>query len=194
MKGGSIWRRRLGTWAWPLGFLALNLTLFFGDRLVLGVRLLALESMLDSREKRLAEVQAEDARTRDLLDRAQGTRNDLEALYRDRLGPKRARLTSVLAHVKDLAARAGLDPERFTYPQQTLEDQQLQKLSFVFSVRGDFTSLRQFVTLLETSDEFLTLEQIGVSDSDDSSGASLDVRLTLSTMFAADAESAETAS
>ncbi len=184
MRGRSIWRRRLLTWLLPASFVLLNLLLFFGNRLVLGVRLLALESELAARQERHAELGAELAHRQDLLTRAEAARQDLETLYQDRLASKRERLTLVLAHVRELARRAGLDPESFTYPEATLEDQGLEKLSFVFSVEGDFSSLRQFVSLIEATDEFLTLEQISVSEASGATANRLAVQLTLSTLFA----------
>lgn len=183
MRGGSIWRRKAIVWALPLGFLLLNLSLFFGNRLVLGVRLIALESDLASRETRREALIAERDRKVDLLRRAGAAGEDLRVLYTERLAPKRERLTSVLAHVRELARRAGLEPESITYPETTLAEQGLEKLSFVFSVQGDFRSLRQFVSLLEASDEFLALEQIGVSEASGATASNLQVRLTISTMF-----------
>lgn len=189
MRGGSIWRQRVATWGWPLGFLLLNLALLFGNQLVLGVRLLALENQLETRQSRRADLESENQRLSDLLERALGARSDLDSLYQDRLASKRERLTSVLAHVKDLATRAGLEPESLTYPETALEEQGLEKLAFAFSVDGDYPSLRRFVSLLEATDEFLALEQIGVSEASDASGGRLSIRLTLTTLFALESTS-----
>lgn len=183
MRGKSIWHRRLLTWLLPASFVLVNLLLFFGNRLVLGVRLVALESELEARQERHAELGAELARKQDLLTRADAARQDLDTLYQDRLASKRERLTSVLAHVRELARRAGLDPDSFSYPETTLEDQGLEELSFVFSVEGDFSSLRQFVSLIEATDEFLTLEQISVSEASGVTANRLQIQLTLSTLF-----------
>lgn len=184
MRGGSIWRRKAWVWAVPLGFLALNLALFFGNRLVLGVRLIALEAELESRQEQLAVARAERDHKVDLLERARFAREDLDTLYADRLASKRQRLTAVLAHVKDLANRAGLDLPTISYPETVLEEQGLEKLAFVFAVEGDFASLRRFVSLLEASDEFLALEQIAVNESSEAVGARLNIRMTLTTLFA----------
>lgn len=186
MRGGSIWRQRATTWGVPLAFLLVNLALLFGNQLVLGVRLLALEKQLETRETRRAELEQENRRLGDLVQRALGTRADLDGLYQDRLASKRERLTSVLAHVKDLASRAGLEPDSLSYPETVLEEQGLEKLAFVFAVEGDYPSLRRFMSLLEATDEFLVLEQISVSEAGDISGGRLSVRLTLTTLFALD--------
>jgi Tfp pilus assembly protein PilO len=186
MRGGSIWRQRATTWGVPLGFLLVNLALLFGNQLVLGVRLLALENQLETRETRRAELEQEYQRLGDLVQRALAARADLDGLYQDRLASKRERLTSVLAHVKDLASRAGLEPDSLSYPETVLEEQGLEKLAFVFAVEGDYPSLRRFMSLLEATDEFLVLEQIGVSEAGDMSGGRLSVRLTLTTLFALD--------
>lgn len=183
MRGRSIWHRRLLTWLLPAAFVLVNLLLFFGNRLVLGVRLVALESELEARQTRHAELVGELAHKRDLQTRAQAAQRDLDSLYHERLASKRERLTAVLAHVRELARRAGLDPASFSYPQTTLEDQGLEELSFVFSVEGDFGSLRQFVSLIEATDEFLTLEQISVSEASGATPNRLQIQLTLSTLF-----------
>ena len=109
------------------------------------------------------------------------TRRAVDELYSERLSTESARLTRIITEVKDLASRSGLAPRQISYPTQPIEDYGLRQRSFVFQVDGSYADLRKFINLLELSDSFLTLEQVGLSDS---SGGQLSIQLRLSTLFA----------
>jgi hypothetical protein len=115
-----------------------------------------------------------------------GTRQAVASFYQDRLSTESARLTRIIAEVKELASRAGLSPSQITYPSEPLEDYGLRRRGFVFQVDGTYADLRKLVNLLELSDSFLTLEKVDLSGAD---GGRLRIQLRLSTLFAADGSS-----
>jgi Tfp pilus assembly protein PilO len=122
------------------------------------------------------------------LTRVKANRQHVDEFYGQRLSTESQRLTKVIAEVKDLARRCGLEPQAISYPEQPIEDSGLRKRSFVFGVEGTYADLRKLVNLLELSDSFLTLERVNLSGSGDRA-ARLRIELTLSTLF----ETAETA-
>jgi hypothetical protein len=128
------------------------------------------------------------------LERARVERRELEAarqrvslnqaaireFYDERLSTERRRLTRLIGEFKGLAARAGLRPDAISYPKTEIERYSLTKKGIVFNVKGTYEGLRRFLNFLDLSDDFVTLEQIGVSANE---GAQLDLSLTLSALF-----------
>jgi len=103
----------------------------------------------------------------------------LERLDRELFSTERSRFTDTVRELKNLSERAGLIPGTITYPRETLEEFELTRRSFVFSVEGSYAQLRTFLNLAELSTAFLVVEQISVSESP----RGLGIRLRLSTLY-----------
>jgi hypothetical protein len=179
----SRWRTFTGVralaWVVPLLLVAANLfwlTAFgSGSR----VRLRELDRRLEAAQRRGADV-AKRLETRERLwIEATENRDRIGAIYAQRFATERSRFTEQVRELKSLAERAGLDPASFAYPEDQLSSYGLVRRSFVFSVNGSYAALRNFLHLLELTDSFLIVEQVGVSES----RGGLAVKLRLSTYF-----------
>lgn len=179
----SRWRTFTGVrslaWVVPLLLVAANLfwlTAFgSGSR----VRLRELDRRLEVAKRRGADV-AKRLETRERLwIEATENRDRIAAIYAQRFATERSRFTEQVRELKSLAERAGLDPASFAYPEDQLSSYGLVRRSFVFSVNGSYSALRNFLHLLELTDSFLVVEQVGVSES----RGGLAVKLRLSTYF-----------
>ena len=177
----ALWRRRAALWSIPLLLVAVNvvwLTLFeSGFR----VRSAALDSALGRARTESAEVGARRAALERLWTAAADHRERVERLYVEGFSTERARLTETIRLVKDLASRAGLEPQSIGYPEDTLAEFGLVRRSFVFSVEGSYSDLRTFLHLLELTPVFVAVNQIEVADA--SKGRGLAIALRLSTFF-----------
>ena len=87
-----------------------------------------------------------------------------------------------------MARTSGVRTSGFRYPDEALEEFELIRRSLVFSVEGSYQQLRRFIDSLERSDQFLILEEIGVSDSGGDS-SDIRVRMNVSTLFLGAADS-----
>ncbi len=174
---------RLRPWLWglALAFFLLNLALFSTYRIVYAGQVVSLRQRLEHREAELRDLQAKAAELDKLVESARSTRDTLGDLYTHRLASERIRFTKVAAEVRELARRSGLEPNSMSYPTEEIEDYGLVKRLFTFSVTGSYVELRRFINLLEVTPTFITLEQVGLSGE---KGADLQIRLTLSTLFA----------
>ncbi|HEY4561691.1 MAG TPA: hypothetical protein VIJ36_01865 [Thermoanaerobaculia bacterium] len=185
---GEIWRQRLWIWVPALLFFLVNVGAFAVYKLGYAGRI----GSLDDRLKELAQ------QSKDLTDKSQQAKTmielvrtneaQVEQLYVERLSTRSQRLTSVTAEVKKLAREAGLVPKSISYPEEEIQQYNLIKHSFVFSVEGTYDELRKFISLLETSHSFLTIDQATVGNNLE--GRELRIDLTLSTLFANDADMA----
>jgi Tfp pilus assembly protein PilO len=181
----GIWRRGLLLWLPALLFFVANLV-------ALGVYQARFAGRTEVSEEELAAAQQElevlGERRQQIEQRLVGidtTRQQVEDFYSERLAPESVRLTRVIAEVKDLASRSGLQPRSISYPQQVIEDYGLRQRSLVFRVEGSYADLRKLVNLLEISESFLTLEQVSLSGR---GGAGLSIQLRVSTLFAIDGQ------
>lgn len=180
---GQPWRRRLAYWLPALlFFLATLVALLIYPLRFAGRTEVTQEELADARQE-LAALEAESSRVKSRAADFDLTGTEVESFYTDRLAAESARLTRIIAEVKELASRSGLEPQQISYPSEVLEDYGLRRRGFVFAVEGSYAELRTFINLLELSGSFLTLEQITLSND---SSTSLQIQLRLSTLFATD--------
>jgi uncharacterized protein YfcZ (UPF0381/DUF406 family) len=188
----EIWRSRLWVWVPAALFLLANIGAFSIYRLGYSGRIAALEATLEGERKNLETERRLASELGVLVERARSSRIGMERLYQERFSTRKARLTEVTAEVKQLAKKAGLDPQAISYPEERIEDYGLIRRSFIFSVQGDYLALRRLLNLLELSDSFLTLEEVKLSEGG-GGGSELEISLSLSTLFARDPDSATAA-
>lgn len=184
MNDSSPWRRRLWVWLPAVLFLLVNGALFSAYRLVYAGQAEALKSRLAQRETLLSEREGQVAELSARAVDARANRELLAALYTDRLSTERRRFTQLVAEIKELATRAGLEPTKISYPGEEIAEFGLVKRYFSFTVEGSYSNLREFVRELETTSSFVTLEQVGLSEGNDS--GLLQINLKLSTLFGRD--------
>jgi Tfp pilus assembly protein PilO len=184
---GEIWRQRLWVWLPALLFFLANVGAFAVYKLGYAGRVESLQEQLDTQRQTLGQLTAEQRASQAMLTRVQTNGQQVAQLYADRLSPRSRRLTAITTEVKEMAKKAGLEPRSFSYPEEEIQKFSLIKRSFIFSVKGTYSELRRFISQLEASRSFLSLDQVTVN-SNDSSGAELSISLKLSTLFARGAE------
>jgi Tfp pilus assembly protein PilO len=186
---GEIWRQRLWIWVPALLFFLANAGAFAVYKLGYAGRIGSLDDKLKELSQQHTELRDKAQQAATMIARVRTNEAQVEQLYTDRLSTRSQRLTSINTEVKKLAAAAGLRPRAISYPEKEIEEYNLVKRSFVFSVEGTYAELRKLVSLLETSHSFLSIDEVTVVNS--AEGKELRVDLTLSTLFARDAAEAE---
>jgi Tfp pilus assembly protein PilO len=188
----EIWRQRLWVWVPALLFFMANASAFAVYKLGYAGRVESLQEKLDAQERTLKDTRARQQEALTMIARVRTDEQQVEHLYRDRLSTRSRRLTNVTGEVQELAKKAGLEPRSFNYPEESIEEFGLIKRSFVFTVAGTYAELRKFISLLETSPSFLSLDETTLASS--SEGPELRIDLKISTLFATDAGAAAPAS
>jgi len=166
-------------WAAPLALVAANVVWLFAFGSGSRVRDRELDRTLARLEREDRQLETRLAAREKLWIAAHDNEESLAELLGGRLSTEEARFTDQVREVKSLAERAGLDPQSIGYPKDVLEQYGLVRRSFVLPVSGSWASLRTFLNLIELTPSFLTVEEIGVSDSD----GKVTVRLRLATFF-----------
>lgn len=180
----SAWRRRWALWAPPLVLSLAATAALVIYRLEYAGESAGLERRLEEREGQLTKVREEKARQEALLERAASNQRAIDALYRERFSTRQSRLLLLVDEVKDMARRAGMQPQTISYPEEAIEEFGLVERSFVFSVDGTYQEMRAFLNFLDLSPSFLTIREISVQAASGAPGL-LRLNLKLSTLFAA---------
>jgi Tfp pilus assembly protein PilO len=181
----SIWRERWKTWlpmavacAAAFAFLVLYVVAY-AERVPL------LNDRLTAERQRLESLEGDRASLDQARQRLNVNQSRIQEFYDERLSTERRRFTATVAEVRDLARRAGLDPQLISYPKTEILDQGLVKKGIVFGVNGSYEDLRRFLNLVELSDRFVAVEEIGLGAREQSGGA-LEISLSLSAWFASE--------
>ena len=114
----------------------------------------------------------------------QGTTSEaLEQFYRDVLPPDLAAARGITyPRLAALARSHGLVLERRSSVPEQDDDSELRRLRTTMLLAGDWADIRRFIDTLENAPEFLVIEEIALSQSEEV-GASLVLTLGVSTYF-----------
>jgi type IV pilus assembly protein PilO len=181
---GEIWRQRLWIWVPALLFFLANAGAFAVYTLGYAGQIGSLQKELDRQATEARDLKARNQQMITMIDRVQTNEAQVEQLYSSRLATRSQGLTSVTAEFRKMAQEAGLTPRTITYSEEEIQEHGLIKRSFVFSVQGTYAELRKFISLLETSHSFFTVDEITVANATE--GKELRIDLSLSTLFARD--------
>ena len=177
------WRLRWWRWALPLVVVLANAVVLIVHPGRTGAGFADMEKELASESRELQALGDKEKAVEAVLDDARSSREALALLYRDGFSTQAERLTQLITEVKRLAQRAGLEPKAISYPEETLDDYGLVRMSLVFSVQGTYPQLRMLINLIEHSDLFLVLERVGLGNAN---SAVMGINLELSTFFVRD--------
>jgi Tfp pilus assembly protein PilO len=165
-------------------FFVANLVLLSTYKLRYSGQVQSLDERLHQQESRRKDLDKQREELLGMLNQLQVNDAAVHQLYDERFSTRRRRLVGVSAEVQEMAAKAGLQPKAISFPEEEIQDYDLIKRSYVFTVQGTYANLRRFVQQLELSRSFITLEEIAVTGDPDGPGLRMD--LALSTLFARD--------
>jgi len=129
-------------------------------------------------------AERDDASTRAALARAEQADHDLQQFYHDTLPPnvEGARRMSY-AKLASLADHHGVVVERRSYDRDSGYRGRLRKLNIRMTLSGEYRDIRAFLHALETSPEFIVIEDVTLSEGK-RPGAPLSVSVQLATYYA----------
>jgi len=169
----------------PLGVAALvNLGVYALAVYPLSLKVASSERRAGTARAQLQAAEREDAATRAVLERAEQANADLRKFYRDTLpsSVEGARRMSY-AKLASLADHHGLVIERRSYDRDTGYRGRLHKLKITMALSGEYRDIRAFLHALETSPEFVVIEDVSLSEGANP-GAPLAVAVQLATYYA----------
>ncbi|MEO1082834.1 MAG: hypothetical protein AAFY88_01190 [Acidobacteriota bacterium] len=183
----EVWRNNPKLWALPVAFVAVNLIALVFFQTVFAGRVDALKRRYDNQAERLETLRTESERAEQFVLAVSAQTDAGDALYTDYFSSEGLRFTKTLREVRRLAREAGMNPRRFTYPEDVVEDYGLVRRGMNFPVSGTYEQLRRFINMLELTDTFITLEAVELGEIQGArqgrADPNLSVRLRLWTMY-----------
>ncbi len=107
-----------------------------------------------------------------------------EYLYSDVFGDLDERLTGILRAVGSATHGAGLMPRGYSYSAEEDRKHQYIKFAVQFSVVGDYSQIRQLLSALQSSPEFLIVEDIAFSGEEEATSRDLAIAIQVATYVA----------
>jgi Tfp pilus assembly protein PilE len=165
----------------PLGLLAVvNVGVLALAVYPLSLKVAASQRRADAAGARLAQVEHEVSRVHATLATTEQADKDLARFYRDVL-PRdvSAARHQTYAHLAALADEHNLAVARRTYAIDEGYKGRLQRLQIAMVLTGEYPDIRDFIYALETSPEFVVIEDVSVAE-----GARLESGLTVNLQLA----------
>jgi Tfp pilus assembly protein PilO len=130
---------------------------------------------------RLVDKQAKDARAS--KDRAD---QELRKFYVEILPANATAARKLVSFLERTAGESGLQFQRSQLEQSDVKDSQLERMSGKVTLVGDYQNIRKFLYAVETAQQFVVIERVGLSQAADLRSANsgrLEVTLDIATYY-----------
>ena len=142
------------------------------------------ESVLADERSRLISLKKDIARIERTGSKFSCTKSDSDRAFDEILGRKEKRLAAIHRELRALAATKRVELGRINMTAKDLADANLVEYSITFGFTGNYETLRSFIEEIEASENYLVIEQIGLSG-ERAQGGELKLQLKLLTYFVA---------
>lgn len=170
-------------------FLAVNVVFFLTYRVRYEERVHDLEERLDQARSTYSEAHQERLAAERELRAYRKASSDVATVYDEWWATPRERLAPLIVELRNLAQKSGLTPNTRSYATQGIQkirsvNINASTMTITFSVQGSYEQVRRLINLIEMSQHFIIIQQIGLGDTaKENPGANLNLSLTLKTLF-----------
>ncbi|HUF17861.1 MAG TPA: type 4a pilus biogenesis protein PilO [Thermoanaerobaculia bacterium] len=163
--------------------LAINVAFFLTYRVRYQQRIQALDMTLDQANAALEAARSRKAAAEQTLTGYKSTTADIQRIYNEVWSTPQRRLTSMILEIRDLENRSRMVPRSTSFTQQVEKKEfGTRAMTMNFMVRGTYAQVRQFINLLELSQNFVVIDQITLADSTDETQL-LNLNIQIKTLF-----------
>lgn len=178
------WRRLLAVWLPAVVLCAVTAGVYIWQTSESGGRRAQIRNQIEELEReinrleRIQEATASDREAVEEIDR------QFEVLYNDVFGDLEQRLTRILRAVGTATREAGILPSSFGY--SAAEDRVTGFIRFGirFSVDAEYMQIRQMLAAMQSSPEFLVVEDMNLTGDEDPVSRELAISINISTFLA----------
>ncbi|MGZ7040247.1 MAG: hypothetical protein ACXVH7_00520 [Thermoanaerobaculia bacterium] len=164
--------------------LAANTIFFFTYRVQYKNRLQSLDERRHQAEEKLQQARAARTAAEQRYASYQKIQADVQTIYSDEWSTETRRLTALIIEVKRLAVASQLVPKSYSFGRTEQKVKgggvEARSVTIAFTVQGNYQQARRLINLLELSRQFVIIDQIGLSSSDNQV---LTLNLYLKTLF-----------
>lgn len=163
--------------------LVANLVIFFTYRVQQQQRIDVLRDSRTQLEQQLEAARAEQSLVREQIASVGRLEQELDRIFNDTWGRPDERLTPLLRELYRHASESGLQPTSRNYgTEQASQTGEATSMTISFGVEGTYRQLRRMIDLVETSDQYVVIDSLGLGASTAGSSA-LAITMQLRTLF-----------
>ena len=178
------WRRLLAVWLPAVGMCLVTAVFYVWQTSESGGRRAQIRSQVEELEKEIERLEAVRGATVSDRESVVEINRQFDLLHDDVFGNLDQRLTRIMRAVGSATREAGLLPGSFTYT--ATEDQTTGFIRFGvrFSVDAEYQQLRKLLAALQSSPEFLVVENLNLAGDEDPVSRVLRISVTVATFLA----------
>lgn len=178
------WRRMLLVWLPAVLLCLVAAAVFLWQNSESGGRSSQLRNRVVELDAELARLEALERATSGDRERVAQLDEQFGSLYGEVFGSLDDRLTSILREVGSATRSAGLLPGAYSYSASEDKKSGFIRFGILFSVEGEYHQIRQLLAELQSSPEFLVVQDLGLSGDEDPVSRDLKISLRLATFVA----------
>ena len=184
------WRRLMAVWLPAVALCVVSAAFFVWQTSESGGRRAQVRNQIAELEQEIARLErlqlavVSDRQTVAEIDR------QFKLLYNETFGDLDQRLTRILRAVGTATREAGLLPGSFSYSASDNRETGFIRFGIGFSVNGEYQQIRQMLSALQASPEFLVVENLNLSGAEDPLSRDLRISVSIAT-FLAEADSSQ---
>jgi Tfp pilus assembly protein PilO len=178
------WRRLLAVWLPAVVLCVVSAAVFVWQTSESGGRRAQVRNQIDELEQeiaRLERLQQEVVSDREAVAEID---RQFDRLYNETFGDLDRRLTRILRAVGTATREAGLLPGTFSYSAADNRATGFIRFGVRFSVDGEYEQIRQMLSTLQSSPEFLVIEHLNLSGTEDPLSRELKISVSIATFLA----------
>lgn len=164
-----------------------NAMFFFTYRVRYQARLDELDARREEAEHELAEARTARLSAERSLQSYRKVENDVQQIFNEHWSTQQKRLTAMIAEVKRLAVASSLQPAAYMFDRAEAKQSGPRRdivganeVGMSFAVQGTYAQVRRLINLLELSRQFVIVDRINLTASDEET---LTLNLHLKTLF-----------
>ena len=175
------WRRMLVVWLPAVVVFLVAAVLFFWQSSDSGGRSAQVRDRVAELEAELTRLEALHQATGGDRERVAQLDEQFGSLYGEVFGSLDERLTSILRAVGSATRNAGLLPGAYSYSASDDTRSGFIRFGIQFSVEGEYHQIRQLLAEIQSSPEFLVVQDLGLSGDEDPVSRQLRINIRLAT-------------
>jgi Tfp pilus assembly protein PilO len=178
------WRRLLAAWVPAVVLCVVSAAVFVWQSSESGGRRAQVRNHIADLEQEIARLERlQQAAISDRETVAEINRQ-FDHLYRETFGDLDQRLTRILRAVGSATREAGLLPDAFSYTATANQTTGFIRFGIRFSVDGEYEQIRRMLGALQSSPEFLVVENLNLTGDEDPVSRDLKISVSIATFLA----------
>jgi Tfp pilus assembly protein PilO len=114
-------------------------------------------------------------------------RREIQAVYDERWSTQKERLAAIIVETERLAAASELHPRSYSFAKEAQKDkdaaQTATAVHISFTVQGTYQQVRRLINLIELSDQFMIIDQLGLASAADENSGIINLTIQIKTLF-----------